>query len=771
LSEDIKHGATAVNAGPAHGTLPASREGSNVAIWQVVRKYWPTAVATTLLVVAATAFYTLGQKKIYEAEATIMFDPRPPKPLGTSVEAVVDLGADSFWSNQEYYETQYHIIQSRRVALSVVRELGLHNDPAFLFDMPEGEEAPATGKETTPELAAEVLRGRTTVTPVRDSRLATVRLRDASPKRAQRVLSALVEAYVNQNLDNAVDSTSSATDWLRGQLDGLRRDLDGSEHALHEYKKKNDILSVAFDDKSSMLLDEMKDISGELTRVNSQLKGAAARQNELRATPDDDPDAIESNVLLQSPLLNQLRAEHHAAVRRHDALLSGPKGANHPEVLQAADEVKTLEKSILREVRNIKKAAMHEVRELAGHAGGLDGDLKAAKKQAHELNLLEIEYNNLRRTKDNTEKLYSLVLERTKEADLTQMMRVNNISVVDEPLEPTYAVYPRVPLNMAMGLFLGLVLGGIAAFMRGMLDRTLKIPDDVEDELGLSCLGLLPAFTPGSQKSAAYPPRRKRGRAVEATGAPELVVHEEPMSSVAEAARAIRTNLMFMAPDNPHRVLLVTSAGPSEGKTTVACCIAIAMAQAGQRVALIDCDLRRPRIHRIFKTGSSVGVTTALLDGKFDEIVKESGVPDLSVLAAGPIPPNPAELFHSERFKTFLETARSKFDRVIIDSPPVAAVTDPTVLSKLVDGTVLVVRAFKTRRDIARHAVRLVQSVGGNLAGVVLNAVDFSRMEYKYSHYYYYRREGYYSSEPTNRLSVPSPPSSSAGDNPAAPPS
>jgi polysaccharide biosynthesis transport protein len=738
------------------------RDASNVAVWQVLRKYWPTAAATALLVVAGTAFYTMGQKKIYEAEATIMFDPRPPKPLGTSVEAIVDLGADSFWSNQEYYETQYHIIQSRHVALAVVHELGLHNDASFLLDMPEGVE-PVEKRDTTPELAAEVLRGRTTVAPVRDSRLATVRLRDASPKRAQRVLTALVEAYVNQNLESAVDSTSSATDWLRGQLDGLRRDLDGSEHALHEYKKKNDILSVAFDDKSSMLLDQMKDINTELTRVNSELKGAAARQSELQASPDDDPEVIESRVLLESPLLNQLRAEHHAATRRYDALLKGPKGANHPEVQQAAEEVKTLKASILREVRNIKKAASREVREIAKHAGGLDADLKTAKKQAHELNLLEIEYNNLRRTKDNTEKLYSLVLERTKESDLTQMMRVNNISIVDEPLEPTFAVYPRVPLNMAMGLFLGLVLGGAAAFMRGMLDRTIKIPDDVEDELGLSCLGLLPAFTPTSSKSA-YAPRKKRGRPVDdSSGAPELVVHDEPMSSIAEAARAIRTNLMFMAPDNPYQLLLVTSAGPSEGKTTVACCIAIAMAQAGQRVAIIDCDLRRPRLHRIFKAGSAVGVTTALLDGNFDEIVKPTGVPDLSVVAAGPIPPNPAELFHSERFKALLESARGRFDRIIIDSPPVAAVTDPTVLSKLVDGTVLVVRAFKTRRDIARHAVRLVQSVGGNLAGVVLNAVDFSRMEYKYSHYYYYRREGYYSSD-NNRLSAPNPPPSSSGD-------
>jgi polysaccharide biosynthesis transport protein len=762
LSEEIKpNGAT---GGGGAGLLGRpGRDGGQIMVWTIVRKHWPTAVATTLLVIATTAFYTLGQKKIYEAEATVMFDPRPPKPLGTSVETVVDLGADSFWSNQEYYETQYHIIQSRRVALTVVRELGLHNDAAFLNETPDGEEPP-TDTATTAELAAEMLRGRVKVQPVRDSRLATVRLRDASPKRAQRILSALVEAYVNLNLEAAVDSTSSATDWLRGQLDGLRRDLDGSEHALHDYKKKNDILSVAFDDKSSMLLDQMKDINTELTRVNSELKGAAARQSELQASPDDDPEVIESRVLLESPLLNQLRAEHHAARRRYEAALQGPKGPNHPDVVLARGEVETLKASILREVRNIKKAAGREVREIAKHAGGLDSDLKNAKKAAHELNLLEIEYNNLRRTKDNTEKLYSLVLERTKEADLTQMMRVNNISVVDEPLEPTGPVHPRVPLNMAVGIFMGLLLGAAAGLFRGLMDRTIKVPDDVEDELGLSCLGLLPAFTPDAAQPG-YKAKRHRGRRMGNLGAPELVVHDEPMSSIAEAARAIRTNLMFMAPDNPYQTLLVTSAGPSEGKTTVACCIAIAMAQAGQRVVLIDCDLRRPRVHRIFKKGSDIGVTTALINGNYEEVASATNVPDLSIVPAGPIPPNPAELFHSERFAAFLQTMRKQFDRVILDSPPVAAVTDPTVLSKLVDGAVLVVRAFKTRKDLARHAMRLLTSVGGNLAGVVLNAVDFSRLEYKYSHYYYYRREGYYAESPPA-----TPPRDSVEDASAPPP-
>lgn len=741
-----------------------------IALWQSLRKHWPTAFAVATLVVAATAFYTLGQKKIYQAEATIMFDPNPPRPLGQAVESVVDIGAGSFWNNQEYYETQYHIIQSRGIALAVVRELGLTDDARFLQNLPPNEE-PIPSDDVSAEQAAEALRARIQVQPVRDSRLAKVTFQDADPARAQRILSVVVNTYVNINLERAVESTSSATDWLRGQLDGLKKDLESSEHALHEYKKTNDILSVAFDDKSSMLVDQMRLLNEEVTRAESDLGKASARHTQLRAAPQDDPMRIESSVLLASPMLTSLRAAHQSALREYKSLLEGPKGANHPEVVAARDQVKTAEAAVLREIRNVKKAAQRDVREVAGHVGGLKANLDEAKKQAHELNLLEIEYNNLRRSKENTEKLYSLVLERTKESDLSQMMRVNNVSVVDEPLEPGAPIRPRVPLNIVVGLFMGVVLGVAAAFGRGMLDRTLKVPDDIEQELGLTCIGLLPQFTPASQQSAYYAKkRRRRGRRDEQpSGAPELVVHNEPMSSIAEAARGIRTNLMFMAPDEPHKVLLITSAGPSEGKTTVACCIATAMAQAGQRVALIDCDLRRPRLHRVFKKSSTVGVTTALLNENYDEVAYDTEVPDLTITTAGPIPPNPAELLHTERFKHFLAAMRERYDRVIIDSPPVAAVTDPTVLSTLVDATVLVVRAFKTRKDVAKHAVRALDSVSGTLAGVVLNAVDFNRSEYKYSHYYYYRREGYYSD--TDRPSAAGGrPSSRTGDGNAAPP-
>jgi capsular exopolysaccharide synthesis family protein len=242
---------------------------------------------------------------------------------------------------------------------------------------------------------------------------------------------------------------------------------------------------------------------------------------------------------------------------------------------------------------------------------------------------------------------------------------------------------------------------------------------------------------------------------------PELVVHEVPMSNVAEAARAIRTNLMFMSADNPIRTLLVTSANPAEGKTTVACCIAIAIAHAGHRTLLVDCDLRRPRIHRIFGKPSDTGLTTALLDASaLDRAILPTEVANLFVLPAGPIPPNPADLMHSERFRALIRDLRGRFDRVVFDSSPVAPVTDATILSAYVDATMLVVRAFATRKEAARHALRAILDIGSKTAGVVLNAVDSSRLEYKYATYY--GRYGY--GTPYGETPDTSPPSTDDAD-------
>lgn len=732
---------------PATPTTPPAESAISLdSLWGAIRKGWLIIFVATASVGLAALFFTLGQTKIYEAHATILFDPQTPRPLGKEVQAVVDLSGE-YLHKKEYYKTQFWVIQSQRIATLVVQQLGLDKDARFLDNLPaSAKPAPRT---VSVEDAARLLRSRLSVEQIRDSRLARVTYADADPVRAQRVLGVLVDTYTQNNLENALDAMNMAGDWLGNQVDSLKKELESNELALHDYKKEKNILSVSMDDQTNMLRAEIQQLNNALTTTRAQREQIAARRHELSKINPDDPSNIPATELLASELLQGLRSAYVNAVTARDALVAGGKGVNHPDVLSAQARVDATRKALMNEVKNVQGAVEHEYN-VATHAiNGLSGLLEKAKKQAFELNLLEIEYNRLKRNKETSEKLFGIVTERSKENDLTRLLRFNNLRVVDRPSLPRQPVSPNVPLNIAGGLALGLLIGLVGAIGRDQLDRSIKTPDDAERELNLSLLGVIPLLSePGT--GPQYGPdhgrrrRRKRDPAAIENVKPELVVHAHPTSGVAEAARALRTNILFMSPDRPYQVLLITSAAPAEGKTTIACHIAIAMAQAGKRVALLDCDMRRPRIHKLFGLDNSVGITSVLIDPEgLDQAIFQTEVPNLNVITTGPIPPNPVELLHSSSFERLLSELRSRFDSVIIDSPPVAPVTDAAVLSTRVDGTVIVVRSFKTRKDVARRAVRALRDVSGHLVGTVLNAVSFERRGSGYYQYYYYRKSGY----------------------------
>jgi polysaccharide biosynthesis transport protein len=716
------------------------------ALWQAVRKGWLFPTVALMIGGLAALFYTMGQTKIYEAEATILFDPQTPQPLGKEVQAVVDLSGD-YLNKKEYYKTQFWVIQSQRIAIAVVKQLALNEDARFIGNLPPGAKVPA--RTISVDDAANLLRRNLSVEQVRDSRLAKITYQDADPTRAQRILSVLVDTYTRSNMDDAQNAMSLAGDWLGDQVTSLKGELESSELALHSYKVDKNILSVSMDDQSNMLRGEIQQLNTALTAARAQREQIGARRAELAKINPEEPSNIPATELLNSSLLQKLRAEYVAAVSQRLQLLASGKGDAHPDVRVAATSMEATRSALLAEVKNVQGAVEHDYGVSTKTINGVSSLLDMAKARALDLNLLEIEYNRLKRSKENNEKMYGIVTERSKENDLTRLLRFNNLRVVDRPQLPRKPVSPNLPVNVAGGLAIGLLLGLVGAIGREQLDRSIKNPEDAERELGLPFLGLIPFLGPDGKRGSLYASsdkrRRRRHREPEAAVTrPELVVHDHPASGISEAARAVRTNILFMSPDHPFHTLLVTSAAPAEGKTTVACCIAVAMAQAGKRVALLDCDMRRPRIHKIFGMSNDAGITTALLDrGSLESVVTPTEVPNLWALPTGPIPPNPAELLHSESFHRLLKDLEAQFDHIIIDSPPIAPVTDATILSTRVDGTVLVARAFRTKKDVARRSVRSLRDVGGKLVGTILNAVNFERSGYDYYQYYYYRQGGY----------------------------
>ncbi len=711
---------------------------------RAVRKHWAIVVGLVLLCGAASLAYSKTLPKIYEAQTLLEFDPDVIKPLGNKADPII--GWSAIWDTREYYETQYRIMQSDRVLAGVVRDLSLQNDAAFLGYTPT---SPAPLESTIV-----ALRGRLTVEPVKGSRLVLVKVQDTSPAQARRLSDAVARTYIQQNLDKMVNATGDNVVWLSGQLDHYKQELEQTENSLHDFKKSNDLPSSTIEDLSKMIRLEMQEYDSALTRTRMRRQELAARHSELGKITAENPDQVPASELLSNTFLSTLRTQFQTATRERAELIADGKGENHPAVKMADQKVALARSHLLNEIKNIQGAVGRDLSVIERQEGGEATLFEGARKKAVDLNLKELEFRRLDRMRAQNEKLYALLLEQLKEADLRRMMNTNNIRLVDSAVEPKAAIAPRVAVNVSIALLVGLVVGLGLAIVREQLDNTLKTPEDVEHKLGVTFLGLLPEI---AEDEGGEPKRLRRSKRIKTELAPELLVHERPTSGIAEAARALRTNLMFMNPDRPYRRMLVTSAAPSEGKTTVAVSIAVSLAQGGQRVCIIDCDLRRPRLHRIFDRAGDIGVMNVILgEATVDDVAKPTVVPNLWSIPCGPIPPNSADVVSSEKFRRFLDDVSARFDRVVLDSPPVIAVTDSAIASTLVDGVIFVVRAFKTSVNLCRSGLRTLQDVDAPIAGTVLNAVNLNRHEYNYYHYYYYKREGYAPLTPATGEATPS---------------
>ncbi|MBK8169293.1 MAG: polysaccharide biosynthesis tyrosine autokinase [Sandaracinaceae bacterium] len=540
---------------------------------------------------------------------------------------------------------------------------------------------------------------------------------------------------------------------MNPRLDDLKRRLESSEIALHEFKRDHDVLSVSMEDRQNLVANAIEQFSQQVTTIRAKRIELSARLGQLRYANREDPFEVHASALAASPEATHLRESYRTKMAEKQALATR-YGPHHPHMEALDLEIQALRTQMTGVVTSITDDVAGDLREAQATERGLREALNEANTQGLELNLREIEYSRLNRERENNSKLYGVLLERTTETELGKTRRVSRAQIIDRAIKPTEAISPRIRMNIAGGALAGILLGIGAAFLAARLDRTVKTVEDAEG-LGLTVIGMLPSIEENESEPQKRRRRRRRG-AIDANSLPggrDLIVHTRPMSSVAEFCRTIRTNLMFMSADNPLRTILVTSPGPREGKTTVATSIAITLAQSSKRVLLIDTDLRRPRIHRTFDASSTIGTTSVLVgDATLEEAVQETVVPGLYILPCGPIPPNPAELLHTAKFRELVEEASRTFDRVVFDSPPLGAVTDGAIISPQVQGTLLVVKAQHTSRDAVRSSLRQLHDVGANVLGGVLNNVDLSEQNYGYGSYYggyYYARGNYYTSDTT----------------------
>lgn len=688
------------------------------------RKQWIAGVV--VLVVGLTALWTLRQTKIYVATATVVIESTPPRMLGRSVDQVVDLGSADYWSSQEYLATQLQLLRSRYLAEEVVRDLGLHRDRKF------------TGRSgLSVAAAAEILLGNIGAELGKNSRTLKISVSDPRPATAQLLANSVADAYVRQNLDRKRASTVEAVEWLTKQLGSIQTDLERSEMALHQFKIDNNVLSLDLDERQNVIANQITRLTEELTTTKTQRMHLEERERTIDALRGRDPLDLPGPPIVDLELINQLKATY-ATLREEEGDLSSRYADQHPKRLAVAQRLRATREDIEREVNNLLAGCREELGIQRRTEGQIAAELARITQDALELNAKEYQYRSLEREKNNAEKLYALVLQRTRETDLTRAEYANNIWVLDRAELPRRASSPRVTLNLAVAAGLSILLGIGLALLREQLDNTVKGQVDVEQRLGLTFLGLIPSM-PGAP---ANKPKPSAGSRVATSVHRDLFVRDNPKSQVAECCRSIRTSLSFISPDRPLRSLLVTSAAPQDGKTTAAVSMGIVMAETGMRVVLVDTDMRRPRLHRVFGVSSEVGVSNLLVgdDVRLEDAVKSTDVPGLYVIPCGPTPPNPAELLGARRFRELVLELTQRFDRVILDSPPVIAVTDPAIIGTVADGTLLIGKAHKTTLEIASHAIRQLTDVGSNLLGMILNDVDLSFSGYAHYHYRY----GYY---------------------------
>ena len=561
--------------------------------------------------------------------------------------------------------------------------------------------------------------GRLQIAPVRNSRVINVKFRSSDPRIAADSVNALSHAYIEQNLEFKFLSSKEASDWLADQLEEQRTQVEATEAALQRYREEND--AVAVEDRQNVVVQRLADLNGAVTVARTERIGKEARYRQLTVIQDSLADLDTFPDILANTFIQQQKA-HLAELERQAAQLSENLGERHPEMLQVRSGIQTANARLQGEIGKVVDSVRNEFEAARARERSMMAELEAQKAEALAMNRTGIEYGVLEREAESNRQIYQSLLQRANETGVAGELRTSNIRIVDEAEVPTGPASPRIGLNLLLALFVGSMFAVGLAFFFEYLDNRIKTPDEIKTHLGLPFLGLIPLISKKESRDGA------------------LLLNNGVPANFAEALRTVRTNLMFSSAAEGARSVVVTSTGPGEGKSVVASNVGIGLAQAGQRVLLIDADMRHPQIHERFGQTAEPGLSNLTVgNAKVSEVVRKTTVPGLWILPSGKVPPNPAELLSSQRFQVFLSSLDEHFDWVIIDTPPVLPVADATIVAHVVTGVLFVVGAEMTNRRAADVALEQLTQANARFAGAVLNRVNLVRNSYYYSQYY--RRE------------------------------
>lgn len=712
------------------------------------RRRW-IVLSAFLIIILSAGVFSFTTQPIYESSTTLMIEE-----AGGMKKEIFEIS--SYMKQETMIKNQVEIIKSRTLAESVLQAL-LSSPFKRVW---EEEVLRKSSEQVNPNDMVTLLQQNTKVVPLKETDIVQVKVTAPDPNLAAFLANTIAQEYYKQSLQVSRGEITEVRQFLEEQLTNTQKELQQAEEALRIYKENEKV--AALPEETEELVKQLASFESLYNEAKTELESNQKRLSYMQSQLKERKSHLVDDISqISSPLIIQLRKEMANLEGMKAGYIAQGFPEGHPKMEEITNRIKDIKQKLVKETSELVSRELASSdplgysQELVDKILSLDIEIQSltAKTEAlknivdsyaDNLNTLPEKSLRLARLERNAkvgENIFLMLKEKYEESKINEAGQIGNVRIIDKALPPVDPIKPKKKINLLLGALLGLGFGLGMAFFVERLDNSLKSIEDVE-ATGLSILGSIPLIKSSKDKKSKKEEEKSEEYQIKKITT-NLVTHFEPKSPISEAYRTFRTNLQFARLDAPLKTILVTSSGPSEGKSTTVANLAITMAQMGTKTILIDSDLRRPVLHSIFNSQRAPGLTNYLAGNvPWKEIVQETPIENLSLLTCGVLPPNPSELLGSKKMRMLLEELKEKYDMILFDSPPVIAVTDAAVLSTLLDGVVLVSSSGSTSREALLRAITLLENVKGRLIGGVLNKIKVESVYGSYHYYYYYHYYG-----------------------------
>ena len=734
--------------------------------WRIILKRKGVLFIFSSAVILLIGFYTFTITPKYKATATLLIEDETSKIMSIEDE----FGYGRRMSDLRFFNTQIILLESESLAERVARKMDLLSRPEFneqrrrkksllttIIDL-------ATFKWITPKNnpkdkdsdefilsdpyleIVKNLRNNIDVSPIRETKVAKVSCTLHYPVLAAEIVNTLADEFITFSIEKKYETTQQASDFLSEQIANLRIDLASKEREIQGYGKEKELFYLS--DTESIAINKFADLNDAFTQAQIDRIKKEANYLELKNLNVDSLPPFVNNTLIQ-----QLKNEY-TRIKNEFEEQSKVFKPGYPKMIQLKAKLDSMRDELKGEIKNAVEAAESEYQSALKNESSIRKLLDKQKDDVVKMDSNTIYYNSLKIEVENKRKLLSSLVERQNETLVSARLgglKTSYVSIIDRAKVPDKPVSPKKKLNLLLALILGTLGGIFLCFIVENLDNTVKGPEDVERLAHLPSLGVIPLLVTNAKRKKRkdgyysifeYSSGKEQSKS-EDTGPDiktiELVNYLHPKSTVSEDYRAVRTSILLSYADEPPKTIIFSSTLPQEGKTSSVANMAVTFSQLQKKVLIVDADLRKPRLHKIFKV-KNVGGLTGFLTGKvpLEDIIQKTSIENIQLITTGPIPPNPSELLNSNKMKMMLENLNKNNDFILIDTPPIMAVVDSLILSSLADGVVLVVQPGKTVREPFLKAVEELNQAKAKIIGILYNQAKL-KSRYYYDYRYIYR--------------------------------